>query len=134
MTVRPLHPGADIVVNESERDAITQDLLHGRWRMPALYDLLRALGPRRVLDLGGHIGTFVLFAASQGCRVLSVEASPRNADLLRASAARNGCDQLAVSCTAVGEAGGRLRDAGELKAEVFRLNRYGLSVSINHYR
>ena len=109
MTVRPLHPGVDIVLNESERDGITQALLHGSWQRPALYDLVRALGARRVLDLGGHIGTFALFAASQGCRVLSVEASPKNANLLRASASHNGFDQLTVSCTAVGEAAGVAR-------------------------
>jgi len=109
MIVRPLHPGVDILLNEGERDTITQALLHGQWKVPALYDLVRALGARRVLDLGGHIGTFALFAASQGCRVHSVEASPRNAELLRASAARNGFDQLTVSCTAVGEAAGVAR-------------------------
>ncbi len=41
---------------------------------------------QRVLDLGAHLGGFSLLAAAVGCEVLAVEASARNADLLRKSA------------------------------------------------
>jgi FkbM family methyltransferase len=109
MTVRRLHAGIDIVVDERDRDGITQAVLQGRWTMPPHYSLVRAFGATRVLDLGAHIGTFALFAAAQGCRVLAVEASPRNAALLQASAAQNGFDQLMVACTAVGETCGTAR-------------------------
>lgn len=49
-----------------------------------------------VLDIGAHLGQFSLPAAAAGCRVLAVEASPVNAALLRASAARNGFANLTV--------------------------------------
>jgi FkbM family methyltransferase len=52
--------------------------------------LLAALRPGdRVLDLGAHIGGFALSAAAIGCEVIAVEASPRNAELLRRSVAHN---------------------------------------------
>jgi FkbM family methyltransferase len=49
--------------------------------------ILRAVAPpgARVLDLGGHVGTFSLAAAAAGHEVLAVEASPGNAALLRES-------------------------------------------------
>lgn len=101
----------DIVLHADERDEITTAILEERWRLPEHYDLLRALGAAggRVLDLGAHVGTFALFAASVGCRVLAVEASPRNAALLRASAERNGFRDLDVVETAVGAVPGTVR-------------------------
>lgn len=70
----------------------------------------RAIGPRgRVLDLGGHIGSFALGAAASGYEVVAIEASPRNADLLRRSAARNGFDRLRVIHAAVADRPGTLR-------------------------
>ncbi len=55
----------------------------------------------RVLDLGAHIGGFALAAAALGCDVFAIEASPRNAELLRLSACRNGFDNLTVLHAAV---------------------------------
>jgi FkbM family methyltransferase len=55
----------------------------------------------RALDLGAHLGGFALTAAALGCEVLAVEASPRNAGLLRLSAAHNGFQKLHVIHAAV---------------------------------
>jgi FkbM family methyltransferase len=71
-----------------------------RWRRSAAphWHLLRRLVRRgqRVLDLGAHIGTFTLAAAELGCEVIAVEASPENAELLRASIEINGFNQVRV--------------------------------------
>src|SRR5262249_7130458 len=63
-----------------------------------LQQLLHHLTPAggRVLDLGAHFGVFSLAAAAAGYCVAAVEASPLNAAVLRASAARNGFDRLTV--------------------------------------
>lgn len=55
----------------------------------------------RVLDLGAHLGGFALSAAARGCAVLAVEASPRNAALLRRSAEHNHFAALEVVEAAV---------------------------------
>jgi FkbM family methyltransferase len=62
-----------------------------------------------VLDLGAHLGTFSLAAAARGFRVVAVEASPRNAEFLRASARANGFDDLLVVGVAVSDAPGTVR-------------------------
>lgn len=49
-----------------------------------------------VVDVGAHLGQITLPAAAAGCKVLAVEASPSNAALLRASAARNAFTDLHV--------------------------------------
>jgi FkbM family methyltransferase len=71
-----------------------------RWRRTSAphFDLLRRLvrPGSRVLDLGAHIGTFTLAAASLGCEVLAVEASPENAELLRASVEHNGFTHVRI--------------------------------------
>jgi FkbM family methyltransferase len=65
-----------------------------------------------VLDLGAHIGTFALTAAAAGCRVVAVEASPRNAGLLEASIAHNGfADRARVFQVAAGNRTGEVRFA-----------------------
>lgn len=61
-----------------------------------------------VLDLGSHLGGFGLAMAAAGCRVLAVEASPRNAALLRVSAAVNRFDTMRVEHAAVSDAPGEL--------------------------
>jgi FkbM family methyltransferase len=71
-------------------------------------DLLRRLvrPGDRVLDLGAHIGTFTLAAATLGCEVVAVEAAPRNAELLRASVAINGFNRVRVVEAAISDTGG----------------------------
>lgn len=52
--------------------------------------LLAVLRPGdRVLDLGAHLGGFAFSAAAIGCDVIAVEASPKNAELLRRSVEYN---------------------------------------------
>ncbi|MCC7106622.1 MAG: FkbM family methyltransferase, partial [Chloroflexi bacterium] len=62
------------------------------------YDvLLQQMKPGdRVVDLGGHIGTFSLAAAALGCEVLCVEADPASVYLIQAGKVRNGFDRLTV--------------------------------------
>jgi FkbM family methyltransferase len=55
----------------------------------------------RALDLGAHLGGFALTAAALGCEVLAVEASPRNAGLLRRSVTHNDFQNLHVVHAAV---------------------------------
>lgn len=57
----------------------------------------------RVLDVGAHLGGFALAAASMGCRVLALEAAPRNARLIELSRAYNSFDDLRVRNAAVGD-------------------------------
>lgn len=57
----------------------------------------------RVLDLGSHLGGFALTAAAFGCEVIAVEASPRNAALLRISAEYNQFRHLHVVHAAVSD-------------------------------
>lgn len=78
---------------------------------PSEYEIsLKMLDPDAVvLDLGAHLGTFSLTAAAQGHRVIAVEASPRNASFLRASAHANGFDDVVVVEAAVSDAPGVVR-------------------------
>jgi FkbM family methyltransferase len=67
----------------------------GRY-FPPTFELALDLAPPAgvILDLGAHLGTFALAAAATGRRVIAVEASPRNAELLCESARANGFDDL----------------------------------------
>jgi FkbM family methyltransferase len=78
---------------------------------PPTFDLaLGMLEPGSVvLDLGAHLGTFSLAAAARGVRVIAVEASPRNAEFLRASARANGFDDIVVVQAAVSDDSGTVR-------------------------
>ena len=57
----------------------------------------------RVLDLGAHLGGFALAAASLGCEVIAVEASPHNVALLRRSAQLNRFANLHIVHAAVSD-------------------------------
>lgn len=71
---------------------------HGRWLLHEdervrrrivcrLANASRAAGPSAwLVDVGGNIGTFTLPLLAAGCNVVSFEAFPPNADMLRASA------------------------------------------------
>ena len=60
------------------------------------------------LDVGSFLGTFSLAAASVGCRVIAIDASPLNAELLKAAAVLNGFDDLQVINAAADEHQGEI--------------------------
>lgn len=98
----------DVVVDTAMDDPVAAVLKRGAVFDPTLVSLmLQLVGPDdRVIDLGAHLGTFALAAAARGCHVLAIEASPRNAELLHASAARNGfTDMRVVHAVATDEPG-----------------------------
>jgi FkbM family methyltransferase len=107
----PWGASVDLCVPVGSGDPVCEILLRTQLYFPWHYELLPLLAPEGsvVLDLGGHVGTFSLPAATLASRVVSVEASPRNADLLRASAAANGFDHLVVSVVAVSDVPGTVR-------------------------
>ena len=75
-----------------------------------LLGLLRTVAPAggRVLDLGAHLGSFTLGAPAAGFEVVAVEASPRNAALLRASVAVNADGRTRIVHAAVADRAGTL--------------------------
>jgi FkbM family methyltransferase len=77
-------------------DVVADEVLRIGRHFPPHFELALALAPPDgvVLDLGAHLGTFALAAAASGRRVIAVEASPRNVELLRESARANGLDAL----------------------------------------
>jgi FkbM family methyltransferase len=105
------------VVEDDTADPIGIQVRSGAWQpSDALRWLLSVIEPGdRVLDLGGHIGTFAVPAAVLGAHVTAVEASPTNAALLEAAAEASGVgDRLTVVRRAVSDAPGILEfsDAG----------------------
>jgi FkbM family methyltransferase len=112
--VAPLHvPGAATVdvCLPVVADTIAHELRTGRYQLPAAARLVLDLvvPGTRLLDLGAHLGTVALSAAARGARVVAVEASPRNATCLAASARRNDFGTLAVENVAVGDREGSAR-------------------------
>lgn len=96
---------AQLYVGDSA-DGISQSLRAGNYGSPPTYDLLPALAPAggKVLDLGAHIGTFTVMAATWGYELLAVEASPENAAILQHSIDANALTQRAqVIRAAVGD-------------------------------
>jgi FkbM family methyltransferase len=93
----------DICVATDESDDVSLSLAGGGYVIPAHYRLVEALAgsPGRGVDLGAHIGTFSLYAASLGHAVVAVEASERNVALLRESAKANDFDRIDVVHAAV---------------------------------
>jgi FkbM family methyltransferase len=101
-------PGAApvVVCLPAAPDAIAHELRAGRYELPAAARLVLDLltDGTRLLDLGAHLGTVTLAAASRGARVLAIDASPRNAACLGESARRNGFEELvAVRNVVVGD-------------------------------
>ena len=101
-----------VMVDPAMADGITEALLAGGGAMDwttvlLMLDMVRP--GDLVLDLGAYLGTFTLAAAAAGCRVVALEAAPANAELLRASVARNGFDGVQVVNAAVGDAPGEVR-------------------------
>lgn len=79
---------------------------------PPHYELALEVAPPDgvILDLGAHLGTFTLAAAASGRRVIAVEASPRNFDLLTRSVRANRVENLVtIVQVAVGDRAGTAR-------------------------
>lgn len=97
-----------VMLDTTMHDPVTAGLSTGRTSdEPLIALMLGFVQPGDwIIDLGAHVGTFSLAAAARGCGVLAIEASPANAALLRASAARNGFHDLrVVHCAATDAAG-----------------------------
>jgi FkbM family methyltransferase len=100
--------GIDILLDAHFDDPIAQTFRAGQVWCPHLCDLMLTLVKPgdALLDLGAHLGSESLPAAAAGCRVVAVEASRRNAELLQASAERNGFTQMRVVHAAAGASEG----------------------------
>jgi FkbM family methyltransferase len=100
-----------IVIGTEADDPFSQAFVQGKYPSGPLTELMfQLIRPGdAVLDLGAHVGTFSLAAAALGCRVVSVEASPRNTELLRASVQCNGFDNMRVVHGAVTDYQGVLK-------------------------
>jgi len=94
-----------ICVNRAADDGITQSILAKAYQFPGAYSLLLEIASpgQRVLDLGAHVGTCSLYAASLGYDVTAVEAAPRNSELLKLSVIKNGLANLTVVAAAVSD-------------------------------
>jgi len=91
-------PAVDFCLDPGSGDPVALWLLeHGWIDEPVMRVFLSLVRPgSRVVDLGSHLGTFSLSAAAAGAQVISVDGSPRHADLLRRAADRNGLPVRAV--------------------------------------
>jgi FkbM family methyltransferase len=91
---------------DDSQDEIAKSLRAGTYGLPPTYGIVQALVPPggKILDMGAHIGTFTVTAATWGYEVLAVEASPTNATLLQNNIDANDLAQRAqVARTAVGD-------------------------------
>jgi FkbM family methyltransferase len=101
----------DIALPETH-DVVADDIrVWGKYFPPHFELALELASPAgTILDLGAHFGTFTLAAAARGHRVIAVEASPRNIDLLCASARANSLDDsITIVQAAVGNVTGAVR-------------------------
>jgi FkbM family methyltransferase len=100
----------DIAYGAEADDHLSRTLREGWFPTSPATDLLfQMVRPGdRVLDLGANIGQFCLPLAAMGCQVVAVEASPRNAQLLEASIARNQFHNLRLIHAAVSDREGTL--------------------------
>ncbi len=100
----------DIVVAEDSADEISQAIIRNTFSFSDefhfIFDLIQPND--NILDLGAFIGTFSLAAAALGGNVVSVDASPYNAALLKASVAENNFSQMNVVSAAVSNQIGNL--------------------------
>ncbi|HVE76702.1 MAG TPA: FkbM family methyltransferase [Actinomycetota bacterium] len=61
---------------------------------------------KTVVDVGAHVGTFSLPAATLGCRVIAIEGSPENARLLAIAKGLNNLERLEVVNAVASDRGG----------------------------
>lgn len=101
----------EVAIDLQRMDPITRSIVAGEsWFLDDFYLLLDLMRPGdRVLDLGGHVGTFALAATALGCQVTCVEAAPENFMLLNASVARNRFTHMRVVWGAVTDREGTLK-------------------------
>jgi FkbM family methyltransferase len=99
-----------VVDTQDGFDPVAEEMTRGRSPLAASWPLLRSLlrTSATALDLGAHQGAFALAAAVLGCRVLAVEASPANVELLRQSARLNRLERMEVVHAAVFDRTGEL--------------------------
>ena len=96
------------ILVQADDQAIGQAIALTGWYEPAVSETLRGLlRPGAVfVDVGANYGWHSLVGArvvGEGGQVISVEPNPRNAGLLRRSAARNGFAHLKVVAAAAGD-------------------------------
>jgi len=98
----------EVVVDPEVDDPVSGELARGASSNQPLISLMLGLVGRgdRILDIGSHVGTFSLAAASVGARPLAIEASRSNVELLRASASLNAFDSVMAVHAAAGDAPG----------------------------
>jgi FkbM family methyltransferase len=97
-------------VLDAATDPCSKAVANNQYRYSEAHEIIfKILKPGdRVIDLGGHIGTFSLVVAALGCHVVAVEASPFNAELIKASIAENNFHNMQVVCAAVSDRPGTL--------------------------
>ena len=105
----------EFVVDPGSPDPIARTLAERCFPHDAVNDLWRHLVQRGayVIDVGAHLGTYSLPAASAGAQVLAVEASPANAALLGLAAKYNSFANLHVVHAAAAAQAGSVEFAGE---------------------
>jgi FkbM family methyltransferase len=98
----------DIAVGDKDEDEISEAIANQTYFVsPAFHFLFTLMKPGDIiLDLGAHIGTFSFAAAALGCQVISVEASPHNVALLKATAVKNSFNQVQIISSAVSNCSG----------------------------
>ncbi|NEQ40211.1 MAG: FkbM family methyltransferase [Okeania sp. SIO3I5] len=98
------------IVLEPERDHIAQAIAKNTYYCPPVFnEIFSIIKPTdKLIDLGGHIGTFSLVAAGIGCQVVAVEASPENARLIEASIQKNNFHNMRLVHAAVSDKPGTL--------------------------
>lgn len=107
---RPRGASIDVLLrhNTSDGNILQEFAMHHLYDEPApVRARLAALDEPRVVDLGGHIGLFGVHILSRYPRasVVSVEADPANARLLRATAAASGHAWQVIEAAAATEGG-----------------------------
>src|SRR3569832_1374912 len=115
-TASQVRAGKDIhfivTTDPDDRDDPVSDALRaGEFPVARLFDLVsQVVAPgARILDLGGHVGSFALACAAAGYEVVCVEASPRNAELIASSIAANAFGNLRIFNVEVSSNPGKLK-------------------------
>jgi FkbM family methyltransferase len=100
-----------VLAADDATDSISNSIRH---RDPSVFLEFRDVAPyvppgTSVLDVGAHVGLASAYFRSRGHRVVSFEASPTNAALLRAARNVNGFDRWSIVEAAVSDRAGTLQ-------------------------